>query len=61
MFTASTCFKKYMNYSAAIKGIFIFVFSVNLTANSLLDIYNEALENDPQFKAAEFVIFQAKK
>ena len=50
-----------MSYSAALIGIFVFVFSVNLTANSLLDIYNEALENDPQFKAAEFSYLSGKE
>lgn len=28
--------------------------SVNISSESLLDIYNEALENDPTFKAAEY-------
>ena len=61
VYSVNMFLKKYMSYSAAIKGIFIFVFSVNLTANSLLDIYNEALENDPQFKAAEFGYLSGKE
>ena len=61
VYSVNMFLKKYMSYSAAIKGIFIFVFSVNLTANSLLDIYNEALENDPQFKAAEFSYLSGKE
>ena len=61
VYSVNMFLKKYMSYSASIKWIFIFVFSVNLTANSLLDIYNEALENDPQFKAAEFSYLSGKE
>ena len=61
VYSVNMFIKKYMNYSAAIKGIFIFVFSVYLTGNSLLDIYNEALENDPQFKAAEYTYLSGKE
>ena len=38
-----------------------FFFSINIEADSLLDIYNEALENDPQFKAAEFSYLSGKE
>ena len=36
--------------------ILLSILSVTFTieADNLLDIYNEALENDPQFKAAEY-------
>ncbi len=36
------------------KLFLIILFSGHLTAENLLDIYNEALENDPTFKAAEY-------
>ena len=36
------------------KLFLIFLLSGHLTAENLLDIYNEALENDPTFKAAEY-------
>ena len=37
------------------KSLFILVFSTSsLLAENLLDIYNEALKNDPTFKAAEY-------
>ncbi len=36
------------------KLFLIILLSGNLTAENLLDIYNEALENDPTFKAAEY-------
>jgi len=42
-------FSKYKN-----KLFLIFLLSGHLTAENLLDIYNEALENDPTFKAAEY-------
>ena len=37
-----------------IKLFLIILLSGHLTAENLLDIYNEALENDPTFKAAEY-------
>ena len=36
------------------KLFLIILLSCHLTAENLLDIYNEALENDPTFKAAEY-------
>ena len=37
------------------KSLFILIFSTSsLLAENLLDIYNEALKNDPTFKAAEY-------
>ena len=37
------------------KPLFIlFLISFNLNSENLLDIYNEALKNDPTFKAAEY-------
>ena len=36
------------------KLFLIILLSGHLTAENLLDIYNEALENDPTFKAAEY-------
>ena len=38
-----------------------FFFSVNIEADSLLDIYNDALENDPQYKSAEFSYLSGKE
>ena len=35
--------------------------SINSSADSLLDIYNEALENDPQYKSAEFSYLSGKE
>ena len=37
-----------------IKLFLIILLSGHLTAENLLDVYNEALENDPTFKAAEY-------
>ena len=38
-----------------LKSLFILIFSTSsLLAENLLDIYNEALKNDPTFKAAEY-------
>ena len=34
---------------------------VNTSADSLLDIYNDALENDPQYKSAEFSYLSGKE
>ena len=39
----------------------ILAFSIHSTADSLLDIYNDALENDPQYKAAEFSYLSGKE
>ena len=36
-------------------------FGVNASADSLLDIYNDALENDPQYKSAEFSYLSGKE
>jgi outer membrane protein len=36
-------------------------FSINTGADSLLDIYNDALENDPQYKSAEFSYLSGKE
>jgi outer membrane protein len=36
-------------------------FSINTEADSLLDIYNDALENDPQYKSAEFSYLSGKE
>ena len=36
-------------------------FSISSSADSLLDIYNDALENDPQFKSAEFSYLSGKE
>ena len=38
-----------------------FFFSINIGADSLLDIYNDALENDPQYKSAEFSYLSGKE
>ena len=39
----------------------ILAFSIHSTADSLLDIYNDALENDPQYKSAEFSYLSGKE
>ena len=36
------------------KLLFVLLLSSHLTSENLLDIYNEALENDPTFKSAEY-------
>jgi outer membrane protein len=36
-------------------------FSISAFADSLLDIYNDALENDPQFKSAEYSYLSGKE
>ena len=38
-------------YTKSFLALFI---SFNISSESLLDIYNEALENDPTYKAAEY-------
>jgi outer membrane protein len=40
---------------------FLLAVSINTTADSLLDIYNDALENDPQYKSAEFSYLSGKE
>ena len=35
-------------------------FGINASADSLLDIYNDALENDPQYKSTSFHICLAR-
>ena len=40
---------------------FLLAISINTTADSLLDIYNDALENDPQYKSAEFSYLSGKE
>ncbi len=47
-----------------IKNILITIllcFNINAAADSLLDIYNDALENDPQYKSAEFSYLSGKE
>ena len=39
----------------------LLAFSLNANADSLLDIYNDALENDPQYKSAEFSYLSGKQ
>ena len=36
-------------------------FSISAFADSLLDIYNDALENDPQYKSAEYSYLSGKE
>ena len=36
-------------------------FGVKASADSLLDIYSDALENDPQYKSAEFSYLSGKE
>jgi len=45
------------------KYILLSILSITFTieADNLLDIYNEALENDPQFKAAEYTYLSGKE
>ena len=40
---------------------FLLALSVHSAADSLLDIYNDALENDPQYKSAEFSYLAGKE
>ena len=49
--------KRNKNY--ILLGILSIAFSIE--ADNLLDIYNEALENDPQFKAAEYTYLSGKE
>ena len=37
------------------------LFSTAANADSLLDIYNDALENDPQYRSAEFSYLSGKE
>ena len=39
----------------------LLAFSLHSAADSLLDIYNDALENDPQYKSAEFSYLSGKE
>ena len=39
----------------------LFALSLHSAADSLLDIYNDALENDPQYKSAEFSYLSGKE
>jgi outer membrane protein len=39
----------------------LFLFSTHAVSDSLLDIYNDALENDPQYKSAEFSYLSGKE
>ena len=39
----------------------LFLFSAHAVSDSLLDIYNDALENDPQYKSAEFSYLSGKE
>ena len=39
----------------------LFLFSAPVASDSLLDIYNDALENDPQYKSAEFSYLSGKE
>ena len=39
----------------------LFLFSAHVASDSLLDIYNDALENDPQYKSAEFSYLSGKE
>ena len=45
--------KKYKNLLRVIT-LCVLVFPVHTSAENILDIYNEALENDPTYKAAEY-------
>ncbi|MDB3950014.1 TolC family outer membrane protein [Gammaproteobacteria bacterium] len=40
---------------------FLLAFSIHSPADSLLDIYNDALENDPQYRSAEFSYLSGKE
>ena len=39
----------------------LFLFSTFVSSDSLLDIYNDALENDPQYRSAEFSYLSGKE
>ena len=43
-----------MQHLERLKFIFIFIISSNINSENILEIYNEALENDPTYKAAEY-------
>ena len=43
-----------MHYNINLKPLIIFLSCSYLSAENILDIYNEALENDPTFRAAEY-------
>ena len=44
-----------------ILAISFFAIRLNISADSLLDIYNDALENDPQYRSAEFSYLSGKE
>ena len=44
-----------------ILAISFFAISLNISADNLLDIYNDALENDPQYRSAEFSYLSGKE
>ena len=44
-----------------ILALSLLAFSIHSSADSLLDIYNDALENDPQYKSAEFSYLSGKE
>ena len=45
----------------SLKVLFFFVIGSSLYGENLLDIYNEALENDAQYKAAEYSLLADKE
>ena len=45
----------------SLKFLFLFALGSSLHAENLLDIYNEALENDAQYKAAEYSFLADKE
>ena len=45
----------------SLKFLFLFSLVSSLHAENLLDIYNEALENDAQYKAAEYSFLADKE
>ena len=44
-----------------ILALSLLAFSIHSSADSLLDIYNDALENDPQYRSAEFSYLSGKE
>ena len=57
MFTVNINF----NMNKKILVTSLLALSINSGADSLLDIYNDALENDPQYKSAEFSYLSGKE
>ena len=41
--------------------ITILITSTGIYSENIIDIYNEALENDPQYKAAEYSLLAGKE